>query len=86
MAAPAEDDAGKFFHRIATCLRRARALACAAPDRESSSQDASCGRQTSRRSESVGTDSRDLRLAEVVNTPAEAFAAKIFFMRVAVPC
>jgi hypothetical protein len=38
------------------------------------------------RRESVGTDSRDLRLVESVNTPAEASGAKFFFMRAGVPC
>jgi hypothetical protein len=39
-----------------------------------------------RRRESVGTDSRVLRLAEAVNTPADACRAKFFFVRAAPAC
>jgi hypothetical protein len=39
-----------------------------------------------RRRESVGTDSRDLRLAEAVNTPANASGAKNFSARTVPPC
>jgi hypothetical protein len=46
---------------------------------------AACGRQTCRRRESLGTDSRVLRRVRPFNTPINAFGAK-FFLRRGVDC